>query len=58
MRSSAHGKSAQANLVPTWTGRSPQIACVHDLTVVTVNVNDFARFKDLPVEDWTRVRAR
>jgi tRNA(fMet)-specific endonuclease VapC len=43
---------------PYVDGQIAAIARVNDLTLVTVNVKDFARFKDLTVEDWTRVRAR
>ena len=35
-------------------GQIAAIATVNDLTVVTANVKDFRRFKDLVVEDWSR----
>jgi tRNA(fMet)-specific endonuclease VapC len=35
-------------------GQIAAIASVNDLIVVTVNVKDFRRFKDLVVEDWSR----
>jgi tRNA(fMet)-specific endonuclease VapC len=34
-------------------GQIASIARAHDLILVTANVRDFARFKDLSVEDWT-----
>jgi predicted nucleic acid-binding protein len=33
--------------------RPEAIASVDDLTVVTANVKDFRRFKDLVVENWS-----
>ena len=35
-------------------GQVAAIASVNDLIVVTANVKDFRRFKDLVVEDWSR----
>jgi len=35
-------------------GQITAIASVNELTVVTANVKDFRRFKDLVVEDWSR----
>jgi tRNA(fMet)-specific endonuclease VapC len=35
-------------------GQIAAIASVNDLIVVTANVRDFRRFKDLVVEDWSR----
>jgi tRNA(fMet)-specific endonuclease VapC len=35
-------------------GQIAAIASINDLTVVTANVKDFRRFKDLVVEDWSR----
>lgn len=35
-------------------GQIAAIASVHDLIVVTANVKDFRKFKDLAVEDWSR----
>jgi tRNA(fMet)-specific endonuclease VapC len=35
-------------------GQIAAIASVNELTVVTANVKDFRRFKDLVVEDWSR----
>lgn len=35
-------------------GQIAAIARVNDLTLVTANVKDFRRFKDLVVEDWSR----
>ena len=35
-------------------GQIAAIASVNDLIVVTANVKDFRRFKDLVVEDWSR----
>jgi len=34
-------------------GQIAAIAHVNDLTLVTVNVRDFARFKNFVVENWT-----
>jgi tRNA(fMet)-specific endonuclease VapC len=39
---------------PYVDGQIAAIAHVHDLILVTANVKDFARFKGLTVEDWTR----
>ena len=35
-------------------GQIAAIASVNDLIVVTANVKDFRRFKDLVVQDWSR----
>jgi tRNA(fMet)-specific endonuclease VapC len=35
-------------------GQIAAIASVNDLIVVTANVKDFRRFKDVVVEDWSR----
>lgn len=43
---------------PYIDGQIAAIAHVHDLVLVTANVRDFARFKELTVEDWSRSRAR
>lgn len=42
---------------PYVDGQIAAIAQVNHLVLVTANARDFARFKDLSVEDWTR-RAR
>ena len=42
---------------PYVDGQIAAIARVNDLILVTGNVKDFTRFKDLAVEDWTRARA-
>lgn len=41
---------------PYIDGQIAAVAQVNGLTLVTVNVKDFERFKDLRVEDWTRGR--
>jgi tRNA(fMet)-specific endonuclease VapC len=44
---------------PYVDGQNAAIAHVRDLVLVTANTKDFARFKGLKVEDWTRsVRRR
>jgi tRNA(fMet)-specific endonuclease VapC len=43
---------------PYVDGQIAAVARVHDLVLVTANVRDFVRFKDLKVEDWTRERAK
>lgn len=43
---------------PYVNGQIAAVARVHDLVLVTANVRDFARFKDLEVEDWTRNRVK
>jgi tRNA(fMet)-specific endonuclease VapC len=43
---------------PYVDGQIAAIASVNDLTLVTANIRDFARFKKLTVEDWSRVRVR
>lgn len=43
---------------PYIDGQIAAVARVHDLALVTANVRDFARFKDLKVEDWTRDRVK
>ncbi len=45
------GKSA-----PFVDGQIAAIACVNALTLVTVNVKDFARFKGVHVENWSKRR--
>jgi tRNA(fMet)-specific endonuclease VapC len=42
---------------PYVDGQIAAIAMVNELILVTVNVKDFARFKDLDVENWSK-RAR
>lgn len=39
---------------PYTDGQIAAIASVNDLILVTVNVKDFARFKDLKVENWSK----
>ena len=48
-RLEALGKTA-----PYVDGQIAAIARVHELTVVTTNVKDFAGFKDVEVENWAR----
>jgi tRNA(fMet)-specific endonuclease VapC len=44
---------------PYVDGQIAAIAHVHDLVLVTANTKDFARFKGLKLDDWTRgVRRR
>jgi tRNA(fMet)-specific endonuclease VapC len=43
---------------PYVDGQIAAVARVHDLVLVTANVRDFARFKDVKVEDWTRGRVK
>lgn len=43
---------------PFVDGQIAAIAAVNDLILVTANVRDFARFRDIEVQDWTRARAR
>jgi tRNA(fMet)-specific endonuclease VapC len=52
-RQDRHGKRS-----PFVDGQIAAIARVNDLVLVTANVRDFAGFKDLPVEDWTRAGKR
>jgi tRNA(fMet)-specific endonuclease VapC len=33
------------------------IAAVNDLTLITLNVKDFSRYKDLRIEDWSKRRS-
>lgn len=42
---------------PFVDGQIAAIAHINGLTLITVNVKDFARFKELHVEDWSRRRA-
>jgi tRNA(fMet)-specific endonuclease VapC len=44
--------------LPYADGQIAAIASVHGLILVTVNVRDFARFKGLTAEDWSRSRVR
>jgi tRNA(fMet)-specific endonuclease VapC len=39
---------------PYVDGQIAAIAHVNELTLVTANVKDFARFKDIEVENWTK----
>ena len=41
---------------PYVDGQIAAIALVNDLVLVTANVKDFARFKALEVENWSRRR--
>ncbi len=43
---------------PYVDGQMAAIANVHGLVLVTTHPRDFARFKDVSVEDWTRSRAK
>lgn len=43
---------------PHVDGQIAAIAHVHQLVLVTANTKDFARFKDLKIEDWTRAARR
>ena len=42
---------------PYTDGQIAAIASVNELVLVTVNVKDFARFKDLKVENWSKRRS-
>jgi tRNA(fMet)-specific endonuclease VapC len=39
---------------PYVDGQIAAIAHAHDLTLVTINVKDFTRFKDIKLEDWSK----
>jgi tRNA(fMet)-specific endonuclease VapC len=39
-------------------GQIAAIAHIHDLILVTGNVRDFVRFKDVTVEDWSASRGK
>ena len=41
---------------PFVDGQIAAVACVQGLVLATVNARDFARFKDLTVEDWSNRR--
>ena len=43
---------------PYVDGQIAAIAYANDLILVTVNTRDFAPFKDLQVEDWSKPRTR
>ena len=43
---------------PYIDGQIAAVARAHDLVLVTANVRDFVRFKDLKIEDWTRERKK
>ncbi|WP_437875617.1 type II toxin-antitoxin system VapC family toxin [Sorangium sp. So ce513] len=43
---------------PYVDGQIAAIARVNGLVLVTANTKDFARFKDIDIEDWSRRRAR
>ena len=43
---------------PYVDGQIAAIAHLHQLILVTANTKDFARFKDVKVEDWTRTPRR
>jgi tRNA(fMet)-specific endonuclease VapC len=42
---------------PYVDGQIAAIAYANELTLVTVNAKDFARFKDIQVENWTKRRS-
>lgn len=42
--------------VPFVDGQIAAVAIVNDLILVTVNVKDFSKFKDLEVENWSKRR--
>jgi tRNA(fMet)-specific endonuclease VapC len=39
---------------PYVDGQIAAIAYVHELTLVTVNIKDFTRFKDIDLENWAK----
>ena len=41
---------------PFVDGQIAAIACVNELILVTTNVKDFAGYKDLIIEDWSKPR--
>jgi tRNA(fMet)-specific endonuclease VapC len=41
---------------PYVDGQIAAIAYVNELTLITINVKDFVRFKDLEVENWSKRR--
>ena len=41
---------------PYVDGQIAAVACVNGLTLVTNNVKDFAPFKDIVVENWSKRR--
>lgn len=43
---------------PYVDGQIAAVACANGLVLVTLNTADFARFKDLELEDWSKRRAR
>jgi len=43
---------------PYVDGQIAAIAYAHGLTLVTVNTRDFAPFKDLQIENWSKPRTR
>jgi tRNA(fMet)-specific endonuclease VapC len=43
---------------PFVDGQIAAVAHVNDLVLITANTRDFAHFKDLKVEDWTRAARR
>lgn len=49
---------AQGRSAPYVDGQIAAIAHVNELVLVTANARDFAGFKDLEVEDWTRAARR
>ena len=49
---------ARGSTPPFVDGQIAAIAHVNELVLVTANARDFASFKDLMVEDWTRATRR
>jgi tRNA(fMet)-specific endonuclease VapC len=57
----AHERARQERIgrrTPFVDGQLAAVARVNDLILVTANVRDFEQFRDLQVEDWTRVAKR
>lgn len=48
----------EGRVAPYVDGQIAAIAYVNDLIVVTANVKDFERFKNVAVEDWTKAGRR
>ena len=55
-RARLEGLEGLGRPAPYVDGQIAAIAFVRDLVVVTVNVKDFARFKDVAVENWSKRR--
>jgi hypothetical protein len=58
MAPNGRASKVQAGPLPMSMVKSPAIAHVNGLVLVTLNAGEFPRFSDLELEDWSKRRGR